>query len=187
MKSLTIHTPFNVGKSSIEGSGVFAARPFAKGEEICKFQGEIITLAEIIELLEKGAIRDSDPLQIDEELYMNIKKPFVLINHSCNPNCAIVCRATLIALNEIGKGEEILFDYSLTMFEDQESIKERFKCDYWTMQCLCGEKNCRGLIDQFHTLPLEVQEKYLKIKAVPDFILKKYALVPSTQVKQRTL
>ena len=44
----------------------------------------------------------------------------------------------------------------------------------WEMRCKCGEQNCRKVISQFYNLPDVVQKRYLKPKAVPQFILQKY-------------
>ncbi|MBU0635955.1 hypothetical protein KKE06_02935 [Candidatus Micrarchaeota archaeon] len=41
--------------------------------------------------------------------------------------------------------------------------------------CQCGHKDCRKKVIDFFALPPKVQEKYLKLGAVPDFIKKKKA------------
>jgi hypothetical protein len=66
----------------------------------------------------------------------------------------------LIALKPIPAGEEIRFDYSTTMSED-----------HWTLECRCGEPDCRGLVKDFHLLPSVLQEQYVERGIVQTFIL----------------
>lgn len=105
-------------------------------------------------------------LQIDEQLYILPDPPGVFANHSCCPNAGVVHTTTLIALREIRKDEEIRFDYSTTMDED-----------LWTMQCLCGEPECRGVVEDFKYLPQEVQRAYLTRGIVQPFIVRKMQIL----------
>ena len=64
------------------------------------------------------------------------------LNHSCEPNAAIRKvnnRIFLVAAEPIDPGDEIVFDYSTTIGDD----------DVWTMRCNCGESTCRGRIKRF--------------------------------------
>jgi len=74
---------------------------------------------------------------IDRETWIIVysKNPMYYMNHSCNPNCAIVNRTQVITLREIEVDEELTFDYSTTE-EDP----------YWEMPCNCGYEFCRKLI-----------------------------------------
>ena len=86
-------------------------------------------------------------------------------NHSCEPNSFIKIDGSSVvlhALKEILPGEEIVFDYSITMDED---------C--WEMPCNCGSKDCRGKIVDFKKLPSAVSQKYFSLGIVPDFIAQK--------------
>jgi hypothetical protein len=42
---------------------------------------------------------------------------------------------------------------------------------HWTMQCACGNKNCRKVITDFDLLPAKIQSKYLQLKIVFPFIV----------------
>jgi len=86
-----------------------------------------------------------------------------LVNHSCNLNAGIKNNVILFAIKNIKKGEEIKFDYSTTVDEDD-----------WTMKCECHQKNCRKIIKDFKYLPKNTQKKYLKLGIVQRFIAKKY-------------
>jgi hypothetical protein len=65
----------------------------------------------------------------------------------------------LFTLREILPGEELLWDYSTSMFER-----------HWTMRCHCGCKECRHVITDFDLLPLHLQKKYLRMNIVFPFI-----------------
>ncbi|WP_190093882.1 SET domain-containing protein-lysine N-methyltransferase [Streptomyces melanogenes] len=59
------------------------------------------------------------------------------MNHSCSPNTRIVGRQVL-AVTDIGAGEEITFHYATTEF----ALAEPF-------DCRCGSQNCAGRIAGF--------------------------------------
>lgn len=143
------------------GRGGFAAKNIGKGEIILTFIGKVITLDEALAKEEKEA----NPLQISPKKYIDLEEPGVFINHSCNPNAGIINTNILVALIDICQGEEIFFDYSTTMSENS-----------WTMECGCLSSNCRKIIKDFHYLPSNVKEKYLKLGIVQDFIVCEYNL-----------
>lgn len=64
-------------------------------------------------------------------------------------------------MRDIKKDEECTFDYSTTMDEDD-----------WEMDCSCGSKNCRHQIRDFKYLPKKLQEKYIEMGIIPDYIVK---------------
>ena len=139
------------------------------------FRGELCTLEEMIQRVDEGKEEPSDPLQIGDEEYLDLDETSRTFNHSCAPNCfvrgSVDCE--LVALRDIKKGEEITFDYSTTVNENDEKIQNaRFA--YWMCPCHCGSPLCRGIIDQFKTLPKKVQNFYIKNKYMPDFMLKKF-------------
>jgi hypothetical protein len=39
------------------------------------------------------------------------------------------------------------------------------------MRCICGTASCRGLIGDFHDLPMDLQQRYLKLGIVQPFIV----------------
>ncbi|MBI2043841.1 SET domain-containing protein-lysine N-methyltransferase [Candidatus Pacearchaeota archaeon] len=96
-----------------------------------------------------------------------------LINHSCDPNSFVKGKNELIALKDITKGEEITYDYSTTMNDNEKEI-ERMEGKLVIYPCNCKSRKCRNTIDQFKTLPKEIQEYYLKNNFAPDFILRKF-------------
>ena len=46
--------------------------------------------------------------------------------------------------------------------------------NYWTMECKCGEKNCREVVKDFKHLPSKIQKKYLDMNIVQKFIAQQY-------------
>lgn len=137
------------------GRGLFAATGFKRGEPILTFSGRLRSLEEI-----QGRSDSFNMLQLGPRLYMDLEAPGVFGNHSCEPNAGIRVNTSLIALKDLRPGEEIHYDYSTTMDEDLE-----------TMVCRCGTARCRGLVQDFHHLPPELQRHYCALGIVQDFIL----------------
>ena len=148
------------------GHGVFAGRYFRKGELLFRFSGPIITLAAAIE---KGEA-EGNVLQIGPSTYIDLEPPGVFANHSCEPNAGVRDGVCGYALRHIAQDEEILYDYSTTISERR-----------WTMRCKCGTPSCRGVIGDFHDLPLELQRRYLAMGIVQPFIVGELQSSDSTQ------
>ena len=60
-----------VKKSVIAGAGVFATRAIKKGETICHMRGTLVTLQQKSSLVDQDKEESSDPLGVDDELYMD--------------------------------------------------------------------------------------------------------------------
>ena len=140
------------------GLGLFAAQDIPKGTVILTFTGRIVEADDPMHRTEEAG----KLVQIDDRLYLYPDQPAVFANHSCTPNAGIKQTTKLTALRDIAADEQICFDYSTTMDEDD-----------WTMECACGAANCRGLIKDFKYLPQELREKYLALRVVQPFIARK--------------
>lgn len=162
---------FKVRKSSIEGMGCFATEPIKKDELICNMEGKEISISELKRKYRSGKERSCDPFQVEETRYLDLEKPYVYINHSCEPNAAIIGRNQLVALRNIEAGEEITYDYSLTEWTDDKNWEGY---DDWLMKCNYKSLLCRKQIREFRFLPKKTQEKYINQGYVPDFIARKY-------------
>ena len=150
------------------GKGIFAVRSIKRNEEILRFKGPIVTGKQGMKLdFERFGKRLGNSLQIKKDRYIYLEDPGRLVNHSCKPNSGIKEDKTLVAIRNIKKGEEIRYDYSTTIDEDD-----------WSMKCKCGEKNCRKIIKDFRYLPKKIREKYLKLGIVQKFISKKFNKKP---------
>ncbi len=147
-------------KKNKKGLGVYANQPYRKGEVIHVLRGRVKTPKTLY--YHQGNFRRGivDPLQIGQDKYLELDKPSVLFNHSCQPNAGLKDKSTLFALRDIEKGEEITYDYSTTIDEA-----------FW---CKCRAKRCRGVIYDFFALPPRIQHYYYIRNALPDFIKKKY-------------
>lgn len=134
------------------GVGVYARKSFEIGEEILVFHG--------MEVFGKDAAASPHTLQISSYGYLDVDPPGRYVNHSCLPNAGITAGNTLIAITPLHAGMEITFDYSTTMMAENT----------WLMECACGAKNCRGLIEDFDRLPFNLQNHYFKLGVVSDFV-----------------
>lgn len=160
---------FVVKSSKFEGLGGFAVKNIKRGEVICLMKGERISFQELRRRYSCGKEKICNPLQITEKEYLDLKKPYVYINHSCNPNAGIRKEGELFALKDIKKDQEITYDYSATEWTYEKFGKYRD----WSMECNCKSKKCRGTLGQFPTLSPKLKREYYKAGALQDFILRK--------------
>lgn len=146
------------------GRGVFVTQSIPKGSLILKLTGPQISLKEVYLKEDKMC----NPLQISDEVYIDLEPPGVLINHSCNPNCGILNDDTIVALQDINEGDEIFYDYSTTISDDFNEDGTD-----WYMPCNCEEHNCRNKIGDFKYLSEAKQKYYLSNNIVMSFIVEK--------------
>lgn len=135
-----------VGRSRIQGKGVFAKRKIPKGTRIIEYLGERVEVSRFLVEISEGkpasiyAFRLNDSIIIDGACGGNEAR---FINHSCEPNCEAYVfddRAYIYANRDIKRGEELTFDYQL-----QRTIPSRIsKADKEKYRCLCGSPSCRG-------------------------------------------
>ena len=135
-------------KSGVHGWGIFAKLNIPKGTHIIEYVGEKITKAEadrrgplLIEYAKKhkesGAVYIfvlNNKYDIDGHVDYNTAK---FINHSCAPNAEVdIVRGHIwvIALRDIGKNEEIFYNYGY----DLDTYDEH--------PCLCRSACCPGYI-----------------------------------------
>ncbi len=149
-------------RKSIKGQGVFTLQDIKKGFKILEFKGKIFKRQELPFPYDK--VKDHY-VQITKNLYLGPSGDLDdFINHSCNPNSGIKIggkKVFLISIKNIKKGQEITWDYSTTMDEDD-----------WTMKCFCENKNCRKIIRDFKYIPKLIRDKYIKLGVVPDYVLR---------------
>lgn len=141
-----------VRPSAIEGVGVFAVQPIAKGTRIIEYTGERISEALACARYGRdeysGYDLEEEPhfylFSIDEEIIIDGAvngSDARFINHSCAPNCEAVIegkRVFIDALRAIEIGEELTFDYLLDI--GGQITKE----DRQRYACICGAESCRG-------------------------------------------
>lgn len=144
------------------GKAVFAAQPFEPGALIMTFGGKPTPGAQIPKTYLGAADRY---MQIDHDLYLGPSgRADDYVNHSCNPNAGIRFASYgvfLVALRPIAAGEEITWDYSTTMHQND-----------WVMRCDCRDQACRGYVGQFLSLTKERRTHYLSAGVVAPYIVK---------------
>lgn len=141
------------------GRGLFARRAYQASEPILRLSGIQRSGAE----LDLEGYVPGYPLQIDDDQYLLLDEPAVFANHSCQPNAGITPALDLIALTDIPADQEICFDYSTTMAEDNA----------WTLACDCQSPHCRGVVEDFERLDPGTQRYYLERGVVLGFILRR--------------
>jgi SET domain-containing protein len=133
-------------RSSIHGTGVYAATFIKKGTRIIEYLGERISHAEADHRYEIKGDDDghtflfiaSTRTVIDAGVDGNEAR---FINHHCSPNCETVIeksRVFIEAIRNIEPGEELGYDYQLT-WESTDDPQELAM-----YECRCGAKRCRG-------------------------------------------
>ena len=148
------------------GLGLVAAKPFRPNQTIIKIVGRVVDAAV---LWNKGGSFADNCIRFGPETYLDPgDAPGRFLNHSCEPNAGIRKTSNqlfLFAAQSIGAGEEIAFDYSTTLGDD----------DIWTMRCNCGRKSCRRRIRRFGSLSATLQRRYIERGLVPGYIVKTLA------------
>lgn len=151
-----------ITKETKNGKSIFSNKKFRKGEEIFEFKGNFFTFDQLPTPYNEV---DDHYVQIGEDLYMGPSGgQDDFFNHSCNPNSGLKInnkKVFLVAIKDIKKDEEIVWDYSTTMDEDE-----------FEMNCNCESKNCRKIIRDFKHLPEELKQKYASLGIVPEYNLK---------------
>jgi len=140
------------------GKGIFAKKDIKKDEILIVMGGYIFDIEAENHL---NSFNEDKPIEISECFSFSPrnrsdmeKMPQHYINHSCNPNCGFKGQLFIVAMKKIKKGEEILFDYAMVIASNPKSTS------YFKMKCLCGSKNCRGIINEEGWKIPQLQKKY---------------------------
>lgn len=143
------------------GQGIVAEEKILAGEVLFEIEGEVMPIKAAKALPDQER---NNTIRFSETEYLSPKNRLGdKFNHSCNPNCRVFKKNGKLfagAIREIKPDEEITFDYSTVLADD----------DIWEMRCNCGETTCRKKIRQFRSLPEKLKEKYRRLQAVPDYI-----------------
>ena len=137
-----------VRRSGIHGRGVFAARDIPKGTRILEYRGVRISYDRAAELYSEDEDQPTHTFlfEIDDDTVIDAGQrgnAARWINHSCAPNCEAVDeggRIYIEAIRRIRAGEELGYDYNITL-EERHTAAERRR---WA--CLCGARTCRGTL-----------------------------------------
>ena len=128
--------------------GLFAGEDITKDEILFEFEGPVLHWGDSQQF--DGWTDDihNHAVQIGPTTWISNINNGRYINHSCNPNCGIKNLIQVVAMTNIKVGEELTYDYEMTESND------------WRMKCLCGNKNCRGVIGAYKNMPQNVKDRY---------------------------
>jgi hypothetical protein len=122
--------------SPIHGLGLFATEPIDPGELVMVLGGDVLTDAEVRELIARGNRYDGIALGEDANLRLQPEGwPGIHGNHSCDPNAWLLAAVDLVARRGIAPGEEVCSDYATYTMNP---------C--WQMTCKCGAELCRRVV-----------------------------------------
>lgn len=149
------NTSLELKETFIYGKGVFAKQNIKKDERLAIFGGYIMHSDEMLSLPRE--FKDNC-INVTEAFVLGVKHESELelasfFNHSCSPNAGIKGQIFLVAMRDIAKGEEIVFDYAMTLCRSIEAMP-------YIMHCRCGSKNCRKIITDKDWEKKDLQEKY---------------------------
>jgi uncharacterized protein len=111
--------PYRIARSSA-GLGLFATKPYKKGDYIVTYRGRRITNAEAEELEARGSrymFEINSRWTIDGSSRWNVAR---YVNHSCRPNAEALerkRRIVYVARRKIAPEEEITVDYGKDYFD----------------------------------------------------------------------
>lgn len=141
------------------GKGVFAKENIKRGEIVHILKGEIFDIKDFADRVNSGKEYIDDPFQIGRRTYIDLDELSRTFNHSCNPNGGIRKNSELFALRDIKKGEEITYDYSLTISPT-----------IWEMECKCGARNCRKKLGDVLSVPKTQLKQYKEVGALQTYM-----------------
>lgn len=135
-----------VRHSPVHGYGCFARKFIPKGTRIIEYVGDRITHKQADKRYE-----DADPSDNHTFLFIADRRTVIdatyggnesrFINHSCDGNCTSETekgRVFIDATRDIGKGEELGYDYQIPRDKDDPPNVDK------VYACRCGAANCRG-------------------------------------------
>jgi len=128
-------------KTSLQhGKGVFANNRIIAGETILIFSGPLLSRTEVHE--------EDYHLQVGTDQYLGASgEADDYVNHSCEPNAGFRDGLMLIARRTIEPEEEITWDYSTAIDEE----------DFPGFACHCGTPTCRNIVHSFRHLDPDIQ------------------------------
>jgi hypothetical protein len=145
-------------KKTGEGFGVFADDDLKKGTTLFVMGGYILTIEDENDL--SGIVADK-PIEISEDFSIGPrsssdlpKMPQHYVNHSCDPNAGFKGQIFMVAMKNIKKGAEIVYDYAMVMHTNERSDS------FFTFDCVCGSKKCRHVVGENDWKIMSLQEQY---------------------------
>lgn len=141
------------------GKGVFAGEDIKKGTVLHVLDGKRMDVTDVVAQINSKKENIDDPFQIGKRTYIDLDEFSRTFNHSCEPTGGIRKNSELFAIRDIKKGEEITYDYSMTIAPTD-----------WKMKCICGSKKCRHVLGDVSTVPRAQVEEYRKVGAIQRYM-----------------
>lgn len=138
-----------VRPSRIEGLGLFATSPIAKGDTVGILGGRVIDDLELRRIAKVRAKYNSAAIADGVNLLLEDDEVIARGNHSCESNLWMRDEFTLEARTDIAAEEEVTIDYAL-----QTSLAE------WEMACTCDSPHCRKVVRGDDWTRAELQARY---------------------------
>lgn len=154
-----MHPDLHVREATRYGKGVFLERgTIQKDSVLFVMGGSILTIEDENNL--QGVVADK-PIEISEHFSIGPRTaaelrrmPQHYVNHSCNPNAGFKGQVFMVAMRAITAGEEIAYDYAMTMHANLNSAS------FFSMKCSCGQPACRGNVTEDDWKRLDLQRRY---------------------------
>jgi len=134
--------PYAMRGDAIEGYGIFATRPIAAGEVVCRGEGQAQRIVTRQHVQSTWSAADRITLQrygypLGDGVYAIWSAnpaDWAPQNHSCDPNTRMV-GLDMVATSDIAAGDELTIDYAEMLGEESEPF-----------DCRCGALTCRGRV-----------------------------------------
>jgi hypothetical protein len=150
-----LHPALEKRKSDTQGWGIFARADIRKDEKLAIFGGKIMLIDEMYRI---PAEMQRYTMQIEDRFVLGpadtVPEDTDFFNHSCDPNSGFKGQVFLVAMRDIRAGEEITFDYGMTV---SESVGSNMTFE---MDCACGSPRCRKTITEQDWMLPELQDRY---------------------------
>jgi len=140
-----------VGKSAIQGRGLFARRPIRKGEIVAIKGGHVYdarTLAKVKRRIAVSYIQIADRFFIGALTAAEVARNKIFINHSCAPNLGIRGQIMYVARRDIVAGEELTYDWAMEEHGHARAL------------CRCGAPRCRRVLTGRDWMIPRLQRRY---------------------------
>ncbi|MEN6395757.1 MAG: SET domain-containing protein [Methanoregula sp.] len=141
--------------SGTEGCGIFAKEDIRKDERLAIFGGKVMLIDEMYMIPPE---MQRYTMQIEERFVLgpacDLAEDTDFFNHSCDPNSGFSGQIFLVAMRDIAAGEEITFDYAMTVSESVGSDM------VFRMDCACGSSQCRKTRTEQDWMLPNLQDRY---------------------------
>lgn len=144
-----------VGRSTIEGEGLFATDDVGVGTILIRLAGRLVSSADLDKLITLSNADPSAPyvdsISVYEDVHLVLPPRSIAHfgNHGCDPNLWHVGPYEIAARRDIRAGEELTIDYGTS----SGAIG-------FSMTCGCGSPLCRGEVSSDDWRRRDLQDRY---------------------------